>query len=179
MPHSELYTDCKLICEENGKVFCLNTMGASFVKIKIDGGVEPNGIAPEKCDYMVIKNEVEDIEIFIELKGSDIKKAMNQLITTYDKYAMKNPSIKHYPVIVFSHYPSENTSIQVAKKELKEKFKNNLLKHKDIFKTRYDSNTNEIVKNKAQDNLSSNKKASSYDLQGEKQVYQSFQNFRG
>ena len=144
--HLQIYNENEVLkCEENRK-FYLETKNASFIKIKIDGGVEPNGIAPEKCDYMVIKNEVEDIEIFIELKGSDIKKAMNQLITTYDKYAMKNPNIKHYPAIVFSHYPSENTSIQVAKKELKEKFKNNLLKHKDILKTRYDSKTNEIVK---------------------------------
>ena len=146
MPHSELYTDCKLICEENGKVFCLNTMGASFVKIKIDGGVEPNGIAPEKCDYMVIKNEVEDIEIFIELKGSRFTKAMEQLLASYERYATKNRNVKHYPAIVHSRHPKIDTSMQIIENKLVEKFKNNLLKHKEILKTRYDSNTIEIVK---------------------------------
>ncbi len=74
-PHLEIYGENEVLKCEEGRKFYLETKNASFIKVKIDGGVEPNGMAPKKCDYMVIKNEIEDIEIFIELKGNKIKDA--------------------------------------------------------------------------------------------------------
>ena len=112
----------EIVCEENHRKFILYANGFGFYKIKIDGDVEIN-TKNKKCDFLVIKQEKEDIEIFIELKGSDIKKAYEQIITSYKKYSDKSKQPKLYAAIVASKYPSKDSSIQSKQKNLREYLK--------------------------------------------------------
>lgn len=143
--HSKLYTENQTLRCEEKRIFYLETKEGCFQKIKIDGGVAKN--TPNlKCDYLVIKDGIEDIEIFIELKGSDIKKAMEQLVNSYDEYATHMPNVKHYPVIVSSRYPQEDSSMQKYKEKLRQKFNQTLLNKNNILKTVYNQNNNAIEK---------------------------------
>ena len=143
--HSKLYTENQILQCEEKRIFYLETKECCFHKIKIDGGVAKN--SPNlKCDYLVIKDGIEDIEIFIELKGSDIKKAMEQLINSYDEYATHMLNVKHYPVIVSSKYPQEDSSIQKAKEKLIQKFNQPLLKKNERLRTAYNKSNNAIEK---------------------------------
>lgn len=150
--HSTPYKAHSILkCEENGRIFYLETGNAKFVRVKIDEGVIPRGSEQTRCDYIVIKQGKEDIEIFVELKGKNIEHAKEQLIATYEKYATKANNIKHYPAMAFSHVkedkhrsPKTTTKIMIIKKELKNKFGNILLIDKTTVRARYDSATDSI-----------------------------------
>lgn len=147
--HSKVYTENQTLkCDENNKSFYLDTKNACFVKVKIDKGVEPKNSKVPKCDYLIIKQNIEDIEIFVELKGEDIQKGSEQLKATYKKYATKTDNIKHYPILVSS--PIKTTKARTIKDnikvELSELFKNALLIKENIIKTKYSSTNNSIVK---------------------------------
>lgn len=79
-------------CDKNAKIIICKDFGiceyeahnnsdSQVRKYKIDGEVI-NDIEIEKCDYLVL-NDTEKTAYFIELKGSDIHKAINQLENTY------------------------------------------------------------------------------------------------
>lgn len=74
-----------------------------------------------RCDYLIIKQEIEDIEIFVELKGNNIEHAYKQIIASYNNYATQNDNIKHYAVIVASCIPKAHTILQNIKREFKKK----------------------------------------------------------
>lgn len=118
--HSEISND-KIICKEKGRTFHLHTGNASFAKVKIDGGVVTKNTSELRCDYLIIKQKIEDIEIFVELKGNDIKYAYKQIIASYNNYASKSENIKHYAVIVASYIPKTPTTLQKIKSEFKKK----------------------------------------------------------
>ncbi|WP_302368603.1 hypothetical protein [Brachyspira aalborgi] len=144
--HAEIYSK-KLVCGEkkNGVKFILYANGFEFYKIKIDGDVEKN-TTTKKCDFLVIKKDTENIEIFIELKGSDIKKAYEQIITSYKKYSDKSKNPKLYAAIVSSKCPSRDTSIQNKQKELAKIFKSFLFVKNNDLEVKYNFENNTIEK---------------------------------
>ena len=88
----EIYTkDCKprqegaiprVVSEENGcKHIGINERRHEVRQFKVDGDILPTGKAPLRCDYLVV-NDTARRTYFIELKGSDVKKAMGQLDNT-------------------------------------------------------------------------------------------------
>ena len=68
------------ICLENGKKFTLNN-ATTFLKVQIDGDVLPLNDKATRCDFLLFKEENSKrlIEIFVELKGTDVPKALEQL----------------------------------------------------------------------------------------------------
>ena len=145
-PHSTFYAENQLlVCDENNKVFYLETMDASFAKIKIDGGVEQNTTNP-KCDYIIIKQVAENIEIFVELKGKNIQDAYEQIIASHNRYANTNQNVKHYAAIVTSFItPKTRVKLATIKSELKKKRLKPLIKNK-VLKVKYNSNADSIEK---------------------------------
>lgn len=142
--HSEISSNKIIECKEKGSTFYLHTGNASFAKVKIDGGVVAKNTSELRCDYLIIKQEIEDIEIFVELKGNKITKATKQLIASYDKYANKQPNIKHYACIVSSRYPQEDTSMQKAKTKLMEKFRQKPYIKNEKLEVKYNQAKNKI-----------------------------------
>lgn len=75
-------------CEENKKKFTLNN-ATGFVKVQIDGGVLSLNDKATRCDFLLFKEEnlKRLIEIFVELKGIDVLKALEQLEGSIQMFA--------------------------------------------------------------------------------------------
>lgn len=79
---------------ENGCTHCgKNTSQCMVRQFKIDGGVFTDGTTP-RCDYLLL-NDDRHTSYYIELKGSDLPKAIEQLEHTI---SMISPSIPDYKV---------------------------------------------------------------------------------
>lgn len=70
-----------------------------------------------KCDYLLIDSN--SVEHFIELKGRDIKHALEQLETSIRQLGKKKP---RYAFIVSTRCPLSGTDIQNAKKKFNRDF---------------------------------------------------------
>ena len=112
-------------CQENNRSFTLKN-AIDFVKVKIDGVVFPKGDKTTRCDYLFLKEEEQQriIEIFVELKGKDVEKAVKQLEQSIEMFAQSN---KRYAFAVVTNVSTQfNTLIQKKTKEFKQK------KHADL-----------------------------------------------
>lgn len=75
-------------CEENGKVYVIDKGGSSFPVLcfHIDDGVVSKKDNNSRCDFAMFLNDGVDSgrgrAVFIELKGSDTKQALEQLLAT-------------------------------------------------------------------------------------------------
>jgi len=106
-----------VLAKENGRTFKINNKSKFAInKVKVDNCyIKSNKI--EKCDYLfeIIKNE-NIIQIFyVELKGKELKKGMEQLESTmrYCKTIHKN--IKKQCHIVVSRVPKFGAKSQQEK----------------------------------------------------------------
>ena len=118
---------------ENGCTHVGNNVERNKVRqFKVDGEVLKSGYADSRCDYILLNDEKES-SYYIELKGSDLKKAIQQIEDTIDMIA---PSILTYTIfrrIIYrtgSHKVHEskvtfwkkkyNGSVIIKSRELKE-----------------------------------------------------------
>lgn len=67
---------------------------------QIDGGVLPKGEDPERCDYLLL-NDSNQRAYFIELKGSDISKAISQIETSVKMIKASIPKYSIYKRIIY------------------------------------------------------------------------------
>nr|DAX40645.1 MAG TPA: hypothetical protein [Caudoviricetes sp.]DAX80405.1 MAG TPA: hypothetical protein [Caudoviricetes sp.] len=128
-----------VVCDENGRKVELHCGNEEFVKIKIDGCVEQTGAENLRCDFMIIKKS-EDIEIYIELKGQDIKKAARQIEETLKKHGLV--SATKYAAIATSKIwsPRKNTNMDFAKKILHKLMPNRYFIKNDFIQLSYNGN---------------------------------------
>lgn len=102
-------------CGENQRKFILNNAN-DFIKVKLDGGVIPEGQKPECCDFYFYKED--EIEIFVELKGKDVSKSLSQLEKSISLFSKKYQRRYAFSVVKAS-LPSTNTGIQIFEKKMK------------------------------------------------------------
>ncbi len=79
------------IAYENGKKYQLNnTSGITLRKVKVDKCL-PQNIGEKRCDFLMDIDNLKRV-FFIELKGGDLNKAVNQIYSTiiYLKTEFKN-----------------------------------------------------------------------------------------
>lgn len=81
-------------CENHCKHIGDNPNGKYIRQIKVDGDVFPHGKEPKRCDYLLL-NDTDRVSYYIELKGSDIRTAIEQIDSTV---SLIGPSIKDYTV---------------------------------------------------------------------------------
>ena len=67
---------------------------------QIDGGVLPKGKDPERCDYLLL-NDSNQRAYFIELKGSDLTKAISQIEASVAMIAASLPNYSIYKRIIY------------------------------------------------------------------------------
>ncbi len=102
--------------EVNSSFVIENPDNKDVIEISVDDCLEFDG---KKCDYFF--DIIEKKQFFVELKGSDYKKAIEQVENTYN-FFKKDYSLKEvYFFIITSHFPKENTKLQHNKKQLKKK----------------------------------------------------------
>jgi len=110
-----------IIAEENRRKFILRNNSNLYInKVKVDNCYITSG---QKCDYLfeIIRDDNIEIVFYIELKGSDINHAIEQIESTL-KYCNKiHTKSKKECYIVLSKFPSAGTSTQILKKKFKKK----------------------------------------------------------
>ena len=109
----------KLVVSDNRSKFTFdNISGDKVKKIQIDG-CESLVIQGRKCDWLLVIN---DIQIYVELKGTDIDHAITQLKNTIlhiQKISGFNVVQKIFCYIVTTRSPLSSQQIQNAAKSLK------------------------------------------------------------
>jgi len=101
-----------------------------YKRVQVDGCAIVDGV---KCDNMLCSYD-EHEEYFVELKGSDIAHAIDQLRTTIIRLGEFDEN-RHAYVVCTKVAPQLTTLIQKAKIEFRRKFKSELLvkvSHADI-----------------------------------------------
>lgn len=63
-------------------------------QFRVDGEVFPAGNAPKRCDYLLL-NDTDQRSYYIELKGSDVLRAIEQIESSI---SLIGPSIKEYEI---------------------------------------------------------------------------------
>lgn len=121
LPECEEYkADAKIVLQENkSKITFLNPAQAKILVIKIDGCV----IKDEKtlrCDYGVIPGD--EVEIYVELKGSHISDAVKQIKSTIRLLSASPQKIRRLCFIVSTRVPKQTTSIQQLQSQFKKEF---------------------------------------------------------
>lgn len=76
------------VCEEKGKRYNLiNDKHCQIALFHMDGGIICDEQNMPKCDFLfVVYDQACPTAIFVELKGKDIKHAVNQLKASVDRY---------------------------------------------------------------------------------------------
>ncbi|EOJ1830541.1 hypothetical protein ACNF5Y_01570 [Campylobacter coli] len=134
-----------LKCEQNVELE-LHCNGEKFYKILIDTK-DTNKIENKvtRCDYVATTTDLKKIIIYIELKGGDIKKAIEQILTTHD--FLNEKFEKRYAAIVYTGNPQANTIMQNNMSRFKKKnFKFPLLTSSSTLRLKYNPNTKTISK---------------------------------
>ena len=132
-----------VVCNENGRKLELDCAGERFVKVKIDGCVEPKGGDNPRCDFMIIKED-ENIEIYIELKGQDLKKAVKQIQQTIKMYGLS--CANKYAAIVTTKIPKKDTSRDISIMSLVRITLNSPFVKNNYLKLLYNNSDNKISK---------------------------------
>lgn len=136
--------DCVIRCSklhsvsENKMVFILDTTQSSndkFWCIKVDNCMITN--AEQRCDFAFLrykKDVTQNDYYFVELKGSNIQKAFDQIVTTIHKHFKKPPKQNVHAFIVASKVPTGADAQNLRKNFIKNHgvdllIKSNYLKH--------------------------------------------------
>lgn len=100
---------------ENGKRFEIES-NEHFTKIKIDGCLITSQLI-EKCDFGFVRHSNNNF-YFIELKGSNIEKAFNQIVSTINHLEsnfIQIPKNNRLGFIVSSKIPKAGTDVNKLK----------------------------------------------------------------
>lgn len=109
------YCDKSKAASENNKQFKIDS-NEDFTRLRIDNNIITSS-SIEKCDYGFVRHSNDDF-YFVELKGSDINKALNQIISTINYFntnLIAIPKSKRLGFIVSSKVPSAGTDVNKLK----------------------------------------------------------------
>ena len=130
-------SDTKIVLQENkSKITFLNPNKDKILIIKVDGCVISDN-ETLRCDYALIPSDA--VEIYVELKGSDIAQAVKQIESTINLLSANPQKIKKLCFVVSTRVPKLGPSIQQRKSQFKNKF-NASLRIKNI-QDEYDLST--------------------------------------
>jgi hypothetical protein len=120
-PQCEEYrNDVRIVLQENrSKILFLNHQKADVIVMRVDGCVidDPETL---RCDYALIP--CDDVEIYVELKGSDIPHAVKQLESTIQKISDSPRKTRKLCFVVSTRVPKQTTTIQKLQGHFKTKF---------------------------------------------------------
>jgi hypothetical protein len=123
------------VASENGKRFEIIS-SEDFIKIRIDDCLIKSKIT-EKCDFGFVRHSNDNF-YFIELKGTQIQKAFDQIVATinyFETNLIKIPKEKRFGFIISSSIPKAGISANILKQTFAKKYgkdleiKNRELKH--------------------------------------------------
>ena len=121
LPECEEYRcDKKIVLQENkSKITFLNPNQDKILIIKVDGcAISDNETL--RCDYALMPSD--EVEIYVELKGSDIVHAVEQIKSTIRLLSDNPQKIKKLCFVVSTRVPKQTTTIQQLQSQFKKNF---------------------------------------------------------
>ena len=117
---SEKISHKNILIEEkkSSKIVFINENSIELTKVQVDGCLDIQGV---KCDWLLIINEPY-IEIYIELKGSDVEHAFAQIENTMKIVSKNYKTVLKYCYIITTRCPITSTQIQVKAKSFKKNY---------------------------------------------------------
>ena len=139
---SEKISHKNILIEEKKSsiIVFINENSIELTKVQVDGCLDIQGV---KCDWLLIINEPY-IEIYIELKGSDVEHAFAQIENTMKIVSKNYKTVLKYCYIITTRCPITSTQIQVKAKSFRSKY-NAVLR---IKKTGCNENINALITDK-------------------------------
>ncbi|NEO78051.1 hypothetical protein [Moorena sp. SIO4G3] len=129
----EYKDDKKIVLSENrSKLTFLNPQGDKIRIIKVDGcAIVDNKTL--RCDYLLVPTN--KVEIYVELKGSKIKHAVEQIESTIKLLSYNPQTIKKLCFVVFTRFgpPKLRTNIQNIKSKFNKKYNAKLIVEKNPY----------------------------------------------
>ncbi|OOV13309.1 hypothetical protein [Flavobacterium sp. LM4] len=110
------------VASENGKRFEI-VSNEDFKRIRIDDCLITS-MQIQKCDFGFVRHSNDDF-YFVELKGKDVKIALNQIISTiniFESNFIKTPKDKRYGFIISSRNPLSSTETNNLKQAFAKKY---------------------------------------------------------
>ncbi len=129
--------------EKKSKITLSNKDLIEVTKVQVDNCLDIQGV---KCDWLVIIDNPKGysdtcIEIYIELKGSDVKHAFKQIENTIINISRDIQKAAKYCYVITTRCPLISPEIQNKKKYFKNKY-NAVLK---VKKTGFSENINSLI----------------------------------
>ncbi|MCX5965163.1 MAG: hypothetical protein NT070_19165 [Cyanobacteria bacterium] len=116
----EYKSDTRLVLQENkSKITFLNPNQYQILIIRVDDCVIKDKEIL-RCDYAIVP--CDEVEIYVELKGSDISHAVKQIESTIRLLSDDPQKIKKLCFVVSTRVPKHSTSVQQLKSQFKKKF---------------------------------------------------------
>ena len=112
---------------EKRKYIVINKAGSVFCKVRVDGCLITKG---KKCDYLILNCD-KNLAIFVELKGSDLLKAVEQIESSLNQLLKHLKIFTIYVRIVTSKVNAPDlrtTKLIHLRKRLKKINKDNIIK---------------------------------------------------
>lgn len=111
---------------ENGRTFKIdNGIGYTIEKVKVDGCLIQNQNGIKSCDYFfeITHQQNKQVVVYLELKGCDIKKALQQLESALNKFSSQHSSFSNKRCcIVASRVPKADSTTQNLKYTFAKKY---------------------------------------------------------
>lgn len=119
-----------LTFEEQKSIFQVVNKGRRpLERHQVDGCLIVDGV---KCDWLLV-DTTSGREIYIELKGSDIKHAVNQICATVNALTKNSAEVK-LGYVICTKCPLDSTAVQRLKKSVLMSHKLKLKVHKTIHR---------------------------------------------
>ncbi len=119
----KIVSDKRITRKENqNQIIIENPKQFKVCVIHVDGCAIKEGL---RCDYLVIPDEQDlkkTLEIYIELKGSKIRHAIEQLEETMKKLSDNPTQQEKVCIIISTRCPLTGTDIQNFKQDFKKKY---------------------------------------------------------
>lgn len=116
--------------ETRSKLVIENVDKVQATKVTVDDCEITNGI---RCDYMYL---IKDSEIYIELKGQDIKHAIEQLETTIRKLSANPKTQKKKSFVICTRSPLSSASIQNVQVKFRKNYNSEFIVKSSPYKHR-------------------------------------------
>lgn len=119
--------------ENRSTLILLNKDEVETVVVKVDGcEIDDENVI--RCDYMLLAKQM---EIYIELKGHDIVKAIRQIENTIEILSKDKKVVAKKSYIICTRSPLASTQIQHYDRKFREKYNSKLIvkttKHTDHY----------------------------------------------
>ena len=125
----------RISCREmRSEMTFLNPSRKRVTKVDVDKCLFKNDRGrSRRCDFLVI--DFNDVEHFVELKGSDVTHGVTQLQVAMERISKDAGAHKKFAYVIFASGSTPRTRIQRSKRDFKKKYNATLIVKRSPYET--------------------------------------------